>query len=198
MAKKPTAKDKTKPKAKAKGRSVKNAAGATETAPVKYEAKQIEKKDFQNLHRRRSSLKKQGKEINSSSGALLTDAANDKNLDKPAYAFYEKLWAMSPQKRLTTLACFDFYREIPHFSTGKKLDEDETGQGALDIPRQEAGETTPKKTAAQLAADRAQATSDKNKAASGTVVDLRPPHLRPVSEGGTKVETDEDQKAAVH
>lgn len=191
-AKKP-AKEK-KPKASAKGRSIKNDAGATETAPVKSDAKQIEAKDFQNLHRRRTSLKKQAKEINGSAGELMTSAAENKNLDKPAFAFIEKLWAMSPQKRLTTLACFDYYRTIPHFATEKRLDQDETGQGSLDIPRTEAGAGKGSEPAKDTTGASAQKPNGEN------VVDLRPPHLRPVSEGGTKADTDDDagKSAAVH
>lgn len=183
---KPAKKDKAKSKAKggAKGRSMKNAAGATERPPVSTETKMIGEKDWQNLHRRRTSLKKQAKEITGSAGELLVSAAENKSLDKPANAFIEKLWAMSPQKRMTTLACFDHYRTFKHFDTDKTLDEDETGQGQLDIPRQEAGEQEPK-APKNGAAKNGSGGEEPNK-----VVDLRPPHLRTPAEGGTKVVED--------
>lgn len=218
MGSKPKGKAKGKKAAKAKsaakGRSIKNAAGAENAAPVKTKIKQIDAKAFQNVHRRRTALKKQGKEIGGSLGELLTNAAETNNLDKPAYSFIEKLWAMSPQKRLTSIACLKYYMTIPHFSTGKLIEEDESGQGELNIPRQEAGAGKGGKPRAPAhdpaangggkapAAETSGTTGEPAKPAetSGTEPkDLRPTHLRTVAEGGTRVDHDDDvKKAAVH
>ena len=190
MAKKPTA-GKAKPKAKAAagkkksgGRSVRNAAGATAKATVKHEAKQISPGDFERLVKRTTSLKKQAKEISGSMGEMVAAAVADKHLDKPAFDIYRKLFNMSPQKRRTTLACFDFYRDLE--VDRKKLDSDETGQGELDIPRQETGQKEPKANAAAPK----NGTGEKKGDDDGTVVDLRPPHLRTPAEGGTKAVED--------
>lgn len=202
MAKKPAAagkgakakkapKEKKAKAASAKGRSIKNDAGATNPTPTaKNDVKQISEKDYQAVQRRRTSLKKQGKEISGSASEILASASENKNLDKPANAFIEKLWAMSPQKRQTTLACFDHYRTFKHFDTGKTLDEDETGQGTLDIPRQEAGAGK-----GEPAKDPTGASAQKPNG-DGKVVDLRPKYMIPVSEGGTKVETDAEANDA--
>lgn len=136
MAKKPKKKPAAKkpPKGGGKKAAATESASTSQAAPMISKARMIGENDFNNLVRRCESLKKQGKEISGTMGELVANAVENKNLDKPAFDIFRKLKRMSGAKLATTLACFDYYRDIG------KLDEQANKQGELEIARQEAGE----------------------------------------------------------
>lgn len=168
-----------KPKAGKKGAARKRGASPpTEAVKPSEVMKMIGPNDFERLVTRTTSLKKQAKEISGSMGDLVAKAVEGKNLDKPAFDMYRKLYNMSPQKRLTTLACFDYYRDLS--VNDKRLDDDETGQAELPIRRQEAGQAEPKKAA-----------NGKDAGTPPGEKDIRPPHLRSIEGAGTRADTAE-------
>lgn len=175
-------------KTKTKPASAKGAAPAASTAKASPSEtqKMIGSVDLGNLMRRCLSLKKQGKEIAGSMGDLVASAVENKNLDKPAFDIARKLKGMSPQKRLTTIACLLYYIDV------LKLDEAEDGQSEMQIPRPEAGE---KNDGATSGADAPRTAAKPTETPDGPK-DLRPPHLRTVTEGGTKVDHVDDLKKA--
>lgn len=166
--KKAAKKDAAKKKGGAKGAAAQAASDTGERRePMKSKAQQIGVNDFLNLVRRCKSLAKQTQETAGEKGDLIRKAADNKNLDRVAFAMFMRLERMSEQKRVTTLACFDYYRDIG------KLDEQE--QGDLGIKRAEAGEKDDE-------------TDPPPPAKAEGERDLRPPHLRTVAEGGTRVD----------
>lgn len=90
--------------------------------------------DFRKLVKRCNTLKKQAGDAASEMGGLISNASENKHLDKVAFSIFRRLDRMDVQKLATTLACFDFYRDIGG------LDERVEDAPALDIPREEAGE----------------------------------------------------------
>lgn len=120
---------KTRSKAKSK------TGGAPAEKPMTSKAQQIGAEDLKNLLRRCSSLKKQGSEVTGQIGELIAKATENKNLDKKAFSMVRALAAMSEQKRLTTLACLDYYIDVLQLDKGEQTE--------ADIPRQEAGQAEP-------------------------------------------------------
>ena len=118
-----------KPKPKAKK-------GGVKARPAEA-LKMISANDLTNLLRRCKALAKQGSEISGSLGEHIKSAAETKNLDRKAFSMVRSLERMSAMKLMTTLACFDYYRDV------LKLDDLAAKQGELKIARQEAGEEEP-------------------------------------------------------
>lgn len=147
------------------GKSKAKAKDTPAQQPMRSKAEQIGADDLKNLLRRCTSWKKQGSEITGQIGENIAKAAETKNLDKAAFAIVRKLNGMTEQKRLTTLACLDYYVDV--------LELDKSEQGDLDVARQEAGAAEPGTPPGEK--------------------DARPPHLRTVANGGTRV----DDAAAV-
>jgi hypothetical protein len=105
---------------------------------------QINEKEFKNLLRQCKNLKKKAGDAASEMGGLISNAAEFKHLDKTAFSMYRRLDAMDTQKLATTIACFDFYRDIGG------LDERVKNEPDLGIERPEAGSNiTPIREAAE-------------------------------------------------
>ena len=113
-------------------RTKKSAEAAKAAVPMRSPHEQIGVEDLKNLFRRCKSWKKQGSEITGQIGGAIANAAENKNLDKKAFSIVRGLANMTEQKRLTTLACLDYYIEV--------LELDKSIQVEANIPRQEAGE----------------------------------------------------------
>lgn len=119
-----------------------------ETVKPSEVMKMIAEKDFTTLLRRCASLKKQNQSVSGEMGQLIGNAVENKNLDRKAFGIIRNLLAMPEQKMATTLACFDYYRDI------SKLDEIAGRQGDLGIARQEAGEGDETETGSQVSRPR--------------------------------------------
>lgn len=87
--------------------------------------------DFRNLVKQCNNLKKKAGSANSEMGGLVSNAAENKYLDKVAFSIFRRLERMEPQKLGTTLAHLDYYRDIG------RLDEK-----VEDAPEMEMGERT--------------------------------------------------------
>lgn len=105
--------------------------GAASEKPMTSKAQQIGADDLKNLLRRCSSWKKQGSEVTGQIGEAIAKAAENKNLDKKAFSIVRALASMTEQKRLTTLACLDYYVDV--------LELDKSEQADADLGRPEAG-----------------------------------------------------------
>ena len=97
-------------------------------------AKMIGVNDFKNLVKQCANLKKKAGTSTSEMGGLISNAAEHKHLDKSAFSIFRRLDAMDPQKLGTTLACFDYYRDIGG------LDDKVAEEPVLEMARPEAGE----------------------------------------------------------
>lgn len=146
-------------------------------------AKMIGANDLKNLMRQVEALKKQGQSITGEIGQKISNAVENKHLDRNAFGMIRKLHNMAPGKLMTTLACFDFYRQV------FDLDEQAAEQGELAIPRQEIGQREPtvsgrRRTARTVLPDEER--------------DLRPRHLRSIDGGAMADAEAEIEDSGVH
>lgn len=98
-------------------------------------AKMIGAAEFRKLVGRCEVLKEQASISTTEAAELIKEAVEFKFLDRAAFAIYRRLAAMDNEKLATTLACLDYYIECGGL---EKRIQDEP---ALDIPRQEIGES---------------------------------------------------------
>ena len=96
--------------------------------------KMIGVSDFKNLVKQCANLKKKAGASTSEMGGLISNAADVKFLDKTAFSIFRRLDAMDAQKLGTTLACFDYYRDIGG------LDDKIADEPVLEMARPEAGD----------------------------------------------------------
>ena len=96
--------------------------------------KMIGVSDFKNLVKQCANLKKKAGASTSEMGGLISNAAENKNLDKVAFAIYRRLDALDPQKLGTALAHLDCYRQYGG------LDDKVADEPTLEIERTELGD----------------------------------------------------------
>ena len=96
--------------------------------------KMIGESDFRGLVKQCEILKNRSGKATSEMGGLISNAVENKHLDKKAFSIFralKKLGDSDPQKLGTTLTCLDYYRDIGGLD---KIVEDNP---TLDIERQE-------------------------------------------------------------